>query len=66
MELWVHYTIMDDGSRMYNMNILKTCHASILGGVMGFLTAVHGVLDWAMNEFVNEVADQLLLVKNAT
>ena len=31
-ELWVHYTTLCDKVRMFNMNFLATCHASLLSG----------------------------------
>ena len=31
-ELWIHYTTLYDKVRMFNMNILATCHASLLSG----------------------------------
>ncbi|KAH0538859.1 hypothetical protein FGG08_004576 [Glutinoglossum americanum] len=65
MELWVHYTTSPEGVRMYHMNILKICHASLPEGVTEFLTAVDGVMDWASVEFMNDVADQLVLVEGA-
>ena len=65
MELWVHYATSTKGVRMYNMNILRTCHASIKKGVVEFITAVDRVMSWARTEFLNEIADQLLLVARA-
>jgi hypothetical protein len=65
MELWVHYTTLTEGVRMYNMNILKTCHASIEEGVVDFLTMVDLVMDWASTDFLNEIAEQLLLLARA-
>jgi hypothetical protein len=65
MELWVHYTTLTEGVRMYNMNILKTCHASIEEGVVDFLTMVDLVMNWASTDFLNEIAEQLLLLARA-
>lgn len=65
MELWVHYTILVEGVRIYNMNILKTCHASLEEGVVEFLMMVDLVMNWASTDFLNEIADQLLLVARA-
>ena len=66
MELWVHYTTSTDGMRNYNMNILQTCHASLLDGVVEFLVVVDRVLSWARSEFVEDVAKQLACVECAT
>ena len=65
MELWVHYTTLQDGIRMYNMSILRTCHASILEGVVEFVTAVDNVMSWAATGFLDDIADQLVLVEKA-
>jgi len=65
MELWVHYTTLTEGVRMYNMNILKTCHASIEEGVVDFLTMVDLVMNWASTDFLNEIVEQLLLLARA-
>ena len=66
MELWVHYTTSTDGMRNYNMNILQTCHASLLEGVVEFLVVVDRVLSWARSEFVEDIAKQLASVERAT
>lgn len=66
IELWVHYTTSENGKRKYNMNILKTCHALLLAGVVDFLVMVDRVLSWASSEFVDDVATQLASVERAT
>jgi hypothetical protein len=65
MELWVHYTTLTEGVRIYNMNILKTCHASLVEGVVEFFILVDIVMSWASTEFLNEIVEQLLLVAHA-
>ena len=65
MELWVHYTTLTEGVRKYNMNILKTCHASLEEGVVEFLVMVDHVMSWAGTDFLNEIAEQLCLVARA-
>ena len=44
------------------MNILKTCHASLLKGVVKFLVMVDRVMSWASTDFVNDTAEQLALM----
>ena len=67
MELWgAHYTTSVSGIRKYNMNLLQTCNALILAGVVDFLVIVDRVLSWACSEFVDNVAKQLALMENAT
>ena len=41
--LWVHYTTSQDGKCIYNMSLLKTCHALLLGGVIDFLMVIDKV-----------------------
>lgn len=65
MELWVHYTTLKAGVRIYNMNILKTCHASLEEGVVEFLVTVDLVMSWANTDFLYEIAEQLCLVARA-
>ena len=65
IELWVHYTTLQENVRMYNMNILKTCHASLPGDVTEFLMVVDSIMSWASVDFVNNVAEQLVLVESA-
>ena len=69
MQLWVHYTTLMDGERMYNMNILRICHAStqpfLQEGVKDFFKAVHGVMKWATSDFLDGLVEQLDLVWKA-
>ena len=62
MELWVHYTTLMEGVRIYNMNILKVCHGSVEEGVVGFLVMVDLVMSWGSTVFLSETVEQLLLV----
>ncbi|KAL8768857.1 MAG: hypothetical protein Q9209_005038 [Squamulea sp. 1 TL-2023] len=69
MQLWVHYTTLIDGERMYNMNILRICHAStqpfLQEGVKEFFRAVYGVMRWATSEFLDGLVEQLHLIWEA-
>lgn len=69
MQLWVHYTTLMDGERMYNMNILRICHAStqpfLQEGVREFFKAVYGVMQWATVDFLDGLVEQLDLVWRA-
>lgn len=66
LELWAHYTTLQEGMRNYNMSILRTCHTSILGGVTEFLMAMENVMKWASVDFVKDIVEQLVLVEKAT
>ena len=67
LQFWVHYITMKDDEREYKMNILKICHASsfppLRERVQEFFEAVDGVMSWATSDFLDEIADQLVLVR---
>lgn len=67
LPLWVHYTTMKFDVREYKMNIFKICHASsfppLWERVQKFFEAVDGVMSWATSDFLDEIADQLVLVR---
>ncbi|KAL8902913.1 MAG: hypothetical protein Q9207_004281 [Kuettlingeria erythrocarpa] len=69
MQLWVHYTTLMDGERMYHMSILRICHAStqpfLQEGVKEFFKAIYGVMQWATADFLDGVVEQLELVWRA-
>ena len=69
MQLWVHYTTLMDGERMYNMNIIRICHAStqpfLQEGVKDFFKALRGVMKWATSDYLDELVDQLDLIWKA-
>lgn len=69
MQLWVHYTTLMDGERMYNMNILRICHAStqpfLQEGVREFFIAVYGVMKWATSNFLDRLVEYLYLIWKA-
>lgn len=65
MELWVHYTTSTEDVRMYNMSILKTCHASLQEEALEFLIVVDSVMSWASTNFLDEIAEQLVLMYGA-
>ena len=62
MELWVHYTALEERVRIYNMNLLKTCHVSLEEDVVEFLVMVDRVMSWASTDFLKEIAEQLYSV----
>lgn len=69
IQLWVHYTMLMDGERMYNMNILRICHAStqpfLQEGVRHFFKAVYGVMKWATSDFLDGLVEHLGLIWKA-
>lgn len=65
LELWVHYTTLEDDIRFYNMSLLKTCHAFLQNEVLEFFMMVNSVMDWAINDFLNDITEQLIEIENA-
>jgi hypothetical protein len=65
-ELWAHYTTTEDGVRMYNMVILKTCNAVLHDELLRFLIAVDNVMSWAIGGFLDNITKQLGEVAKAT
>ena len=44
-----------------NINIVATCHASLLLGAVEFLIKVDSIMSWAANTFVDKMAEKLAL-----
>ncbi|KAI4134333.1 MAG: hypothetical protein LQ341_006039 [Variospora aurantia] len=69
IQLWVHYTTLTDRERMYHMYVLRICHAStqpfLQDGVKEFFTAVYGVMQWAIVDFLDGLVEQLDLIWKA-
>ena len=61
-ELWVHYTTMCDELRNSKLNIVATCHMSLLPGVVEFLVKLDCIMSWAADTFVDKMAEQLTLL----
>ena len=61
-ELWVHYMTLCDEVRDFKMNIVATCHTSLLPGVVELLVKVNSIMSWAADTFVDKMAEQLALL----
>ena len=64
-KLWVHYTTLVQGSRFYDANLLRICPTSILRTVRTFFMSVEGWMEWARSEILDDIAEQLFLVRKA-
>ena len=53
---------MCDEDRSFDMNIVTTCHASLLPGVVELLVKVDLIMSWAANTFLDKTAEQLALL----
>ena len=58
-ELWVHYTVIEDGERQFNMVLLDTCHGVVLKQVERFFVQVYNVMIWTMGPFLKTVVERL-------
>lgn len=47
---------------MFNMIILKTCHASLRAEGFEFLTAVDNVMRWGTGDFLKNIVERLGIV----
>lgn len=58
-ELWVHYTVIEDGEHQFNMALLSTCHGVMPKQVESFFVQVYNVLNWTAGPFLKSVVDDL-------
>ena len=65
-ELWVHYTTEEDGDRIYNNKIWKSCNMAVECEVPGFLEAVDNAMGWGPGEHLQKIVNQLRIVWAAT
>ena len=62
MEPRGHYATLVNRARMYNLKVLKICHASLQGTVMEFFMAVDEMMSWATSDLPDDTAKQLSLL----
>jgi hypothetical protein len=66
LELWVHWTSVDEiGNRGFYMKLLKICHALLPEGLEDFIIAVDNVLHWGTEKFLESVVKRLRAVATA-
>lgn len=59
-ELWAHYTTKrEDGGRVYNSKIWKSCNVAVESEVPSFLEAVDNVMRWGLEGHLEGIAKQL-------
>lgn len=61
-ELWAHYTTEEDGHRIYNNKIWKSCNMAVDREVLGFLEAVDNVMRWGAGEHFEKIVTRLKTV----
>ena len=60
----MHYALSEDNVRSHYMNIFRTCHSSLQGGLEAFLMNLERLMEWTKDEMLNEIADQLYKLAN--
>lgn len=60
MELWIHHIVPVKGAPEYHMIFLAACHCSLSDDLELFLVKFDKVISWYKNDFLGEVADQLV------
>ncbi|KAF7502121.1 hypothetical protein GJ744_007097 [Endocarpon pusillum] len=58
-ELWVHWTVVEDGVRMFESKLLDSCNALLLEGGEGFMVKLNNVGFWGTGPFVDSVVKRL-------
>lgn len=61
-ELWVHYTTEEEGRRIYNNRVWKSCNMAVDCEVLGFLEAVDNVMRWGSGEHLENIVARLKTV----
>ena len=61
-ELWVHYTTEEDGDRIYNHKIWKSCNMAVECEVLGFVKALDDVMKWGTDGHLEKIATRLRVV----
>ena len=58
-ELWVHWTVVEDGVRMFESKLLDSCNALMLDRVEDFVVKLNNVGNWGTGAFVKSVVERL-------
>ena len=65
IESWGHYTREEDGIRKYKMNIMNTCYATLLPGVVSSFHDLDKIKSWALDTLLNDIAELLAVSERA-
>jgi len=58
-ELWVHWTVVEDGVRMFNSKLLDSCNALLLERGKEFIVRLNNVCSWGTGPFIKSVVERL-------
>lgn len=65
IESWGHYTREEDGIREYKMNIMNTCYATLLPGVVAFFHDLDKIRSWSLDTLLDDIGEQLAASERA-
>lgn len=65
IESWGHYTREEDSIREYKMNIINTCYATLLPGVVSFFHDLDKIRSWALGTLLDDIGEQLAASERA-
>ncbi|MCJ1326643.1 hypothetical protein MMC10_003308 [Thelotrema lepadinum] len=65
LQLWIHYTTMQDGHRFYCSKLYDACQIPIAEQVTRFLINVDKIFVWATSEFLSYIALEVTYLERA-
>ncbi|KAK1252521.1 hypothetical protein MKX08_003708 [Trichoderma sp. CBMAI-0020] len=61
-ELWAHWTLVEDGVRMFGSKLLDSCNALLLEKGEAFVVGLNNIGFWGLGPFMNSVVERLGIV----
>ncbi|PVH98617.1 hypothetical protein DM02DRAFT_40083 [Periconia macrospinosa] len=61
-ELWAHWTVVEDGVRMFESKLLDSCNALLLEQGEGFMVRLNNISLWGLGPFMKSVVERLGIV----
>ena len=61
-ELWAHWTVVEDGVRMFQSKLLDSCNALLLEQGEGFMVRLNNIGIWGLGPFMKSVVERLGIV----
>ncbi|KAF1997753.1 hypothetical protein P154DRAFT_524611 [Amniculicola lignicola CBS 123094] len=61
-ELWAHWTVVEDGVRIFGSKLLDSCNALLLRQGEGFIVELNNIVVWGLGSFMKSVVERLGMV----
>ena len=61
-ELWAHWTVLEDGDRIFGSKLLDSCNALLLEQGETFLVGLNNIVLWGLGPFMKSVVERLRIV----